>query len=67
MEETAAEHAASEAATHAAEEALSQESMRAELSQLEALYETEPPAVGSGVAELMLELPTGERITRRFG
>jgi hypothetical protein len=66
MEETAAEHASDQAALQAAEQASHQQQMRAELDQLEAEYSTEPPAGSSGVAELMLELPTGERVTRRF-
>ena len=67
MEESAAEHAAAQQRAAASEQAAKEAAAAEELARLEAEYAEEPEAGGAEVAELMLELPTGERLTRRFG
>jgi hypothetical protein len=68
MEETAAQAEADAQAEEARQQESEQASTREELERLEAELSSPPePAAGSeGSTEIMLELPTGERTTRRF-
>ena len=69
MAETAAQAEADAEAAEARRREDEQASAREELQRLEAELSSppEPPADADGVTEIMLELPTGERTTRRFG
>ncbi len=69
MEETAAQADADAKAEEARQQESAQARAREELETLEAELSSPPePAAGSeGSTEIMLELPTGERTTRRFG
>lgn len=69
MEETAAQAAEDARAEEARQRESEQASMRQELERLEEEFSSQPePEAGTeGLTEIMIELPTGERATRRFG